>query len=153
MPHPIQIQSPYDVRPPDAVDFYRRGYDVGRTPATTPSVLPGSVKEVPTGKVAVIRSLTLVVNNLLLTSDIVWRLRFNGSPVDGWNELQVIPGAVAYYAFTWGPAETFVPTPDAATIDIQVEVRDAGGNYEIGAAYHGWEFSKELAERAREAYR
>lgn len=147
----IRPTSPLLDRPPQGTDFYRRGYEPAATAGTTPAVLPGSAYELPSNEAGVIRSLVLTVNTLLLTSELTWRLRFNGSPVAGWNQLQVVPGAVAYFATSFGPDETQIPVPPGATIDIQVVVADAAA-YAIGATYHGWHFNQRLLGAAEQAW-
>ena len=146
----LNISSPYEVRPPQGTDFLTRGYQAG-VAAGAAVVLPGSQYQIPDGEVGVIRSISLVINNLLLTSNIIFRIRADGSPLSGWGALQPIPGAVAYWATVYGPEETFIRLPDRATVDVEVQVFDAAV-YDLGAALKGWHFSKGLADAADRAW-
>lgn len=142
------VAPPSIQRPPEAKDFNLFGTLTGATTATTtpPAIIAGTTFQVPAGNVGVIRALTLDVNNLLASSNIVWGLRFNETRVEGWDALTQFPRNVAAASLAWGPEETFIPVPEGASIDLVVQVND-GGTYTLGGSYHGWYYSMDLAER------
>lgn len=146
------IQSPYVVRPPFAVDFKDQGDQAARTAVNSPTVL--ATFQTPTESVGVIRSIVLTVNNLLLTSDIFWSLLFNGSGVPGWQNLAVTPGAVPYFALSYGPDETYIRVPEGTRVDLSFTVNagDAAA-YLAGAQFSGWYFPKQMAFQVEELYR
>lgn len=142
----VVVFPPTVQRPPEAGDFNRFGVFTGAQAANTPAVVPGTPFQVPAGNVAVIRSLSLDVNNLLASSNIVWTLRFNQTPVQGWDALSQFPRNVAAAVLTWTPEETYIPVPEGVLIDVLVEVLD-GATYTLGASYHGWFYSGEVAAK------
>jgi len=149
----MAIDSPFKVKPPQGIDFNPSGFATGLNNANTPVVVPGTTFALPSDSVGVIRSLVLTVNNLLLTSQILWRLRFNQNPVPGWNALTITPGAVAYFLYAFGPDEMYLTVPMDTTVDVEFQVLPAdAAAYVAGAAYHGWFFDKGLAEAAERAY-
>lgn len=145
------VQPPRIQRPPSGKDVNRFGVFTGATSANTPAQVPGSFFDVPDGYVAVVRSIVLTVNNLLATSDIVWTLRQDSNPVEGWDGLTIFPSPVAVAQFAWTPEETVVDIVESATIDFSVDVRD-GGTYTLGVTWHGWFYPADLAERYAEAW-
>lgn len=150
----LSVDSPFKTKPPQGIDFNPAGFNTGLNNVTTPAVIPGTAYRIPAASVGVIRSVVLTVNNLLLTSQLLWRLRFNQAPVPGWEALTVTPGAVAYFLYSWGSGETFITVPPDTTIDVEfvVQAGDAAA-YVAGASYHGWFFEKSLADRWEAAYR
>lgn len=148
----MTIPPPTQVKPPNSVDFNRAGFATGLNVATTPFVFPGTVYRLGAGNQGVIRSFVLSVNTLLLTSVIIWRLRADGNPLTGWEDLRVPTGAVAFMTFAWGPDETQIIVPEGAVIDFEIEVQDAG-TYAAGALYHGWTLNRSTMDRLQGAYR
>lgn len=145
------LDSPYSVKPPSGVDFVVSGNGAALTAVNTPAVLAGSVFQIPENSVGVIRSVVLQVNTLLLTSNLLWTLRFDESAVPGWNLLTVFPAAIASFALAYGPDETYIKVPEGSQIDVQFTVLDAAA-YAAGVTYHGWFFNKELADAAELPY-
>lgn len=142
----LQVPPWFLVKPPEAADFTACGRVAGLTSAAGQTVLTGSTVQIPANNVPVIRSLTLEVNNLLSTSDIDWRLRVNGNPVEGWAPLTVFPRSAATITVAYGPEETFIILPEGALIDVTAQVHDAG-TYDVGAHLHGWFVGADVAER------
>lgn len=148
------IPPPHWIRPPQASEVNIDTSGTGFNNATTPVVLAGSAFQIPADNVGVIRSVVLSVNNLTTTSQLVWRLRFNGVGVQGWNNLTIFPRLAASISVAYGPDETFIPIPDGVLIDVELVVLPADGNtYQAGVSYHGWYYGKELAEAFDQVYR
>jgi len=137
MPRVYAVPPPWEVRPLGASDFQRAGTQAAVDAASSPLVLPGSAFTVPAANVAWIRSVTFLVNGLLTTSDIVFRVRENGVPIEGWDEVAVLPRSAGSVALSFPPEETYVKILESRRIDVQAEVRD-GGTYQLSAQYHGW---------------
>lgn len=150
----IQLLPPTWLRPPKAKDFHLETDAAAPnfTSANTPAVIPGCTFQVPGGYVGVVRSLDLSVNQLVATTDIVWRLRFNQMPVEGWAPLTIFPGNIAAARRSFGPEEMQVPVPEAASVDVEIEVRD-GGTYQAGASFGGWIYSRDLDGIFSDAWR
>lgn len=148
------IPPPSWIRPPQAAEINVNADGVGFNNATTPAPIPGAQFQVPVNNVGVIRSLVLSVNNMLATSQLLWQLLFDGRPVQGWSRLTIFPRAAGSVSVSYGPDETFIPVPDGAGIDVQVVVDPADGNtYQAGVSYHGWYYSKDLADAFDDVYR
>jgi hypothetical protein len=134
-----------------ARDINRFGVITGATTGNTPAQLPGSPFILPQGMVGVIRSIILDVNNLLPSSDLVWSLRFNQSPVQGWDALSIFPRNVAAAQLAYTAEETAIPIPEGVEVDFLFTVND-GGTYTAGATWHGWMYPADVAERFEGAW-
>lgn len=130
------VAPPYVERPTTAKDFFMSGTQTGRVIANTPSEFPGSFT-VPSNNVGVIRSVSILANSLLITSEILWTLRFNGTAVEGWNLLTITPRAAGSIEVSFTPQETFIPVPEGSRISWDVRVVDAG-TYQVSVTTHGW---------------
>lgn len=148
---PFILASPTVERPPSASDFNTFDTLAARTAANTPALFPAAQVTLPPGQVGVIRSFLLLANSLLVTSDIRWTLLFNNSPVVGWANLTINPRAAGSVEIAWTPEETYIPVPEAATIDWRVRVND-GGTYQVSVAMHGWFYPSSLDVAARAAW-
>lgn len=133
--------------PPGAQHFTAEGTLSGATIATTTA--PGAVLasfQIPPNEVAVVRDVTLSINSMLASTDVRWRLRFNGSLVSGWNDLTIFPRAAASVVATFPPESTLIEVPDGALTEMLVQVVDAG-TYFVGATFHGWHYGKSVKTR------
>ncbi len=129
--------------PPDALDF---NADATVAPGAGPvTVVPaGLLVVLQRGYVGVVKDVSFVVNNMLATTNVRFSLRVNGSPVQGWDSVTVLPRIAASVANGWD--RRVIRIPDGARIDWAITVADAGV-YQIGVQYHGWSVSKRTAER------
>lgn len=150
-PPPTLSLPPWtQVRPPEASDFTAFGRLAGLAlGASTP--IPGSEFTVPANNVGVIRSLTFDVNNLTPSDELVFRLRFDRNPVEGW-EIEIFPRNAATITVSFGPDETYPVTPAGAIVDVTGQIT-AGGPLDVGASFHGWFVGGDTARRFRDAYR
>lgn len=125
-------------KPQGAIDFNRFGTLTARTSANTPALFtPDADFQVPPGNVGVIRSVSILANSLLVTSDIRWTLLFNATGAAGWTGLTINPRAAGSVEVSWTDGETYIVTPEGALIQWSVRVNDAG-TYQVSVAYHGW---------------
>lgn len=148
---PIQfsVGLPSVVKPPGGVDFQLDGTAAGLTAAS------GSVElasfQIPPGNVGAIRSLALLANGLLVSSDLRWTLLLDAVAVPGWNNLTINPRSAGSVELTYAPEETYIRAPEGALVSIRVRVLDAG-TYQLSAAVHGWFFPSQLEQLAQAAY-
>lgn len=154
-PVAFQIELPTEARPPQATDFQIAGTLAGRTAAnTTPgaagALFPSSF-QLPANQVGVLKSISLLANGLLVTSNIRWRLRFNGGLVAGWSDLTINPRAAGSVELSFTPEETSIPVPEGALVDFVVQVLDAG-TYQVSVQAHGWYYSTSLDAAARQVW-
>lgn len=153
------LLPPTFLRPDRAQDFHVSGASAIGAPFananTNPPegiLIPGATFTLPDANMGVIRSINLNVNTLLATSRIFWTLRFDGSPVPGWNSLTVFPRAVGSFSLAFGPEETQIPVPEGATITMSIVVLD-GGTYQAGADFGGWFYDRAIADAFASAWR
>lgn len=145
-----QIGLPTIDRPPSAIDFNIDGTLAGRTSVNTPVAFPTSF-QLPPNNVGAIKSITILANTLLVTSNIRWRLRFNQQFVVGWNNLTINPRAAGSVELSFTPDETAIPVPEGALVDMVVQVLDAG-TYQVSFGLHGWFYSTALGGAASSAW-
>lgn len=136
-------------KPPQASDFNMFGTLAARTSANTPAEI--AAFQIPPNTVGSIRSISVLANALLVTSDIIWTLKYNDVAVQGWNELTINPRAAGSVEVSWVPEETFIWVPEGSRISFDVTVRDAG-TYQLSVSAHGWFYSSALANIAQSAY-
>ena len=127
--------------PPTAQDF---------SASASQAVGPGPVQAlitnftIPRGSVGVIRSINFNINNMLATTVVAIALTLNQGVASGWS-YNIFPRAAASLSVAFGPEETFIKVPDGSLVGFLVTLTDAG-TYLIGGTFHGWHFSKNLAE-------
>lgn len=149
----LSVPPWFDTRPPLAQEIGPvRAFQPGFTAANTPAPIPGSAFTLPASRIGVIRSLSFAVNNLLLTSAITFTVRINQSPVQGWARIPIFQVASPFLTTAYGPDETWIYVPESSTVDVEVNVTDAG-TYQLGADYHGWHVDTGLNALYEEAYR
>ena len=146
----FSVSAPWVERPSSATDFQLQSTLVARTSANTPAIFPELV-QIPQGNVAVIRSVALLANNLLVTSDLRWTIRTDGVPMIGWNRITIPPRAAGSVEVSYGPDETYAHVAEGRLIDVQFEVIDPG-SYQVSVSLHGWFYSAALYYAARAAY-
>lgn len=142
------LQAPTTERPPGARDFNTFGTLAGLTAASGLTVFPTAAFQIPAGNVGVVRSFLLLVNGLLVSSDVRFDLLYDTSPVDGWNRLTINPRAAASVEISWTPEETYIPVPEQATVGWRAQVLDAG-TYQVSVAMHGWYYATALDAEMR----
>ena len=145
------VAPPTVERPPLAQDFFASGTLTGRTSLNTPAEFSAATIEIPPNNVAVIRSISILANGLLITSDIRWLLKYNGVAVPGWNSLTIAPRAAGSIESSFTPEETFIPVPEGSLITWEADVVDAG-TYQLSVTYHGWFYPVSIQALAARAY-
>ena len=142
----LMVPPPWMYPPGDAARYIFREEDT--TLAAGPVVqteLAGSVFQIPAQNVAVIRELNFSVNNMLITSDITFRVTFNQAPVEGYT-FKLFPRAAASVSVAFPAESTVLHVPEAVRVAITVQVGDAGA-YQVGCSWRGWFHSKDIHNR------
>jgi hypothetical protein len=88
------------------------------------------------GYFAVVNSFTIYVQNMLATTNVVYALLANGSPVQGYTGLTIFPGASPRISNTFDAPIYFT---GAQTLTVQITNGD-GGTYLLGASISGWQW-------------
>lgn len=118
---------------PDAQQFNPEG-DIDSAVAQSDVLIPGTTVRVPNGNIAVIRGLSLYIDNMLTTTDVRFTLRFDGNPVNGFSNLKIFPRVAPSVANGF---DSIIRVPNGAVITVTFTQVD-GGSYKIGAAFSGW---------------
>ena len=127
--------------PPTAQDF-----SASASQAVGPGPVVATIANftIPRGSVGVVRSIVFNINNMLATTIVSLALTLNQGVASGWS-YNVFPRAAASVALSFGPEETYIKVPDGSLVGFLVTLTD-GGTYLIGGTFHGWHFSKSVAE-------
>ena len=145
------VGPPTVERPPLAIDFNQQGTLTARTSGNTPAQFVDADFQVPPNNVAVLRSISILENALLIDSDIIWTLRFNARNVPGWDALTMSARAAGSLEVSWPPEETFIAVPEGVQIAFTTTVRD-GGTYQLSVQFHGWFYPASVQPAADLAY-
>jgi hypothetical protein len=107
---------------------------VGAGAVFTPSALS---TRIPPNCYGVISSIDLVLDAIVLTSDVRWSLLINGVPVAGWNAITILGrDGAASVSKTWeGPLRIMIPL--GGTVGVRIVDVD-GGAYVAGTQLYGW---------------
>lgn len=139
---PAMVSFPPEIYPTrDAQTFNVTGTGTLGPGPVVQTVVAGPFA-LPVNMVAVVREVTLVINNLLTTSLITFALRFNQGPVPGFDNMFVPPRAAASVSISYPPQSTLVRVPDGSSIDIAAVIADAGA-YQMTANFRGWWYAKD----------
>lgn len=147
----IEIPVPWLVRPLGAREINVQADGTGFNLAGSPQVIPGSAFQIPPDSVGVLRSVVLSVNTILVTSQLTWTFRQNGTPIEGWGLLGIFPRAAGNASEAYGPDETFIMIHEGATIDVTFSVGDSAA-YQAGVSYHGWSIPKRTYDKFADLY-
>jgi len=147
----LDVPPFHQVKPPQAKAFKFNVSATGLNAANTPAIIPGGTFQIPAQNVGVVRSLSVGINNMLTTSNITFSLRFDETPVPGWDNLVLFPRAATSVVAGWSPDETYEVTGEGVSVDILVNVLDAG-TYQIGTSLSGWYYSKRLNQVLTDLY-
>lgn len=104
----------------------------------------------PTGQLGVIRIVEFDINGLLISSDIVFRIRVDGSIPPGWEWRPFSTGA-AFFAKEFPPESTYIRVPETSLVQVTVQVFDAG-TYDLGCDLQGWQYGAELRDGYESAW-
>lgn len=96
---------------------------------------PGPVS-ILAGYYAVVNAFTVYVQNMLVTTNVLFTLLQNGTPVNGFNNLKIFPGNSPRISNTFDAPIRFT---GATTLQVKITNVD-GGNYVLGAAVSGWQW-------------
>lgn len=140
-----QVVFPPSIYPPkEGRGIFVEGNQAALTAANTPVVLARF--QVPPNDVGFIREVSLVINNMLITTNIIFTLRQDGGGISGYTNMRVSPRAAASVSATLPAENTVIFINDGALIELVATVVDAG-TYQLGATFRGWHLPKKIAEQ------
>lgn len=117
---------------PDATEFNIEGQV--SSPGAGTLVITGAAFTIPSNTLAIVRSVTIYVQNMLATTNVTFTLFVNTSPVPGYQGLTIFPGASPRISNTF---DSFIRIIGPANISAQATNID-GGAYLLGLAFSGW---------------
>jgi hypothetical protein len=112
---------------------------VGAGTIVTPA---GAAFQVPKNSYGVISSIDLLLDSILITSNVLWTFFINGSAVPGFSPLTILGrnGAASVSASWAGPLRLVIPL--GGTFSVQIQDVD-GAPYTAGVKYYGWFFPQQ----------
>lgn len=100
-------------------------------------LFPGMAFAPPSGMVAVIDSLSILVDGIVITTNVQFSIAVNGALVPGFSQLALLPRTGATFAgLTLGPFLR-IPIPLGGKLTAQA-VNVDGGAYNLGMQARGW---------------
>lgn len=141
---PNMVNLPPELYPPqNSNGLFLSGstFLVGAASSDRPAALQMAI---PTNQVGVIDALELLVDGILITTNIVYTVFVNGSPVQGFNNLSILPrNGAQSVSKSLGPFLRIL-IPLGGTIQLQFLNVD-GGAVTMGAQMRGWYWPAERA--------
>lgn len=140
-PIPVISTPPaWDVPYPESVPFMESGTLTAVSVVGPTLVTPTFT--MPIGHTGWVRSLVLQALNVSATSSLYFQLQVNGSPVPGWNQITVLPGAFAVWNYT--ESRITVQVESGQSVAMFVSVGD-GNSYQVSAMISGWHIDRTIA--------
>lgn len=98
--------------------------------------------DIPDNCYGAINQIDLLLDGILPTSNVFWRLLINGNPLPGWNALTILArSGAASVNRGWGP-QLGIQVPLGGTVGMQISDVD-GASYTAGAQIYGWFWPQE----------
>lgn len=141
IPRNLMIFPPEIYPIPDAVEFNPLGSTT--TIIAETKVIPGVALQLPQSYIGIIRGYTIYVDNMLLTTNLIYTLLINGNPAPGYGSLTMFPRAAPSVSNGF---DAFIRVPDGAALSVKVQNVD-GGSYTVGASISGWIWPRAAGER------
>ncbi len=139
-----QVVFPPSIYPPqEGKNFFEQGSQAGVTLAT--GLITLASFQVPSNSIAFVREISLVVNNMLTTTNIRFTLRQNGGGIAGYTNMVLTPRSALSVSATLPAENTVIFINDGALIELVAQVID-GGTYQIGGTFRGWHIPKRTAD-------
>lgn len=136
------LPPPTEAPAPGSTYFRAQGRNSGQVAADGEVTL--ATVQMPVGQLGIIRIVEFDVNGLLTSSDIVFRIRLDGSIPPGW-EWRPFPTAAAFFAKEFPPEYVYIRIPETGLVQVTAEVIDAG-TYDLGIDAGGWQYGAELRD-------
>ena len=129
------IYPPWVFKLPMSKDFSRSNYASVLAAGAGQTVTPVSF-DVPPSFVGFCQEFDIYALSPLATTNIVYTLRINGGPVEGFDSIPLPPGATNLTLIIKNDLQ--VRLPDGCTVDVLVTNQDAAGPWTVGAVIGGW---------------
>lgn len=130
----------WQVKPPIAQDFNAQDFQIA-LPAgvgSTASSVPLSF-QMPETSVGVIQTMSLYILSPVAADLVQYMLRINQSPVGGWDNKQIVPGAANFVKENW--TELHIIVPQTGLVDMLIINLGGTGPLTVGGQITGWYMS------------
>lgn len=130
----------WQVKPPMAQDFNAQDFQV-----TLPAGVGSTANTValsftmPETSVGVIQTMSLYILSPVAADIVQYMLRINESPVSGWDNKQIVPGAANFVKENW--TDIHVIAPQTAKVDMLMINVGGTGPLTVGGQITGWYMS------------
>lgn len=134
---------PWEVPPPGAVPFLQqeRATVIGNAGANVDQIL--AQFECPKQFAGIIRGLQYQINDVVVSSNCLFALRFNQSPTPR-GTLAVFPKSASHDLIEYDPNITFFHIPPGSVVDVLFRILAGDINtYLAGTVYDGWLYPEE----------
>lgn len=143
------LQSPAYFQPPGGTTIRLQGRRNAQVLADGELIL--ATQTLQGGNLGALRIVNVGITNLLLTSNIVFRIKIAGAPVEGWT-WSPFAQAIAVMLQEFPPESTLIEIPEGAKVDLTSTVLDAGA-YDIDMMAQGWRYGRALRDDFDNAWR
>lgn len=133
-------------KPPEGIDYYFNVEGVLAAGAGSTVILVGTPATlIQVNYEAVVASVNIFVDAPTTALGAVWTLRFNESPVSGWDTLRTFARAANNLSIEFSGN---VQVPGGTKIDVLVSNTNAGGPWTVGVEVTGWAWPRLARIRA-----
>ncbi len=136
------VLPPQDFMPVDATPFFLSAETaiVGPNVASSPAALQ---LRIPLDQIGWVKSIEIMLDGIVITSNVLWRLSIDGVPVQGFSNLTILGrNGAASVSRTFDPVTAQIPP--GTTLGVTMTVVD-GGSYTVGAQLRGWYYPVQRA--------
>lgn len=135
-----QILPWWDFKPPGGQDFFAaEKAEVLPAVAGTTIALPDARFQTPGEALAVVKAISIFIDNPTLLTDVDWTFRINDGPKQGWDRLTTFPRVATNLSIDFGGT---IICPQGALLTMTATNNAATGPWTVGAAFTGWYVSR-----------
>lgn len=142
----VSLTPWWEERPPFAQDFIAIDKATVLPAGAGQEVnLPGASFQLPTGDfIAVIKAVTIFIDQPTLLTDVDWILKINNGPQAGWDRLSTFPRVATNLSIDFG-GTVFVP--QGALMSLTARNNSGAGPWTVGGQITGWYLSRADVDR------
>jgi hypothetical protein len=140
IPRAAQVPPFWQFKPPEGIDFFfRTAGTLAAGAGSTLILAPTPRFRILPDYSGVIAGVSIFVDTPLTTLDITFTLRWNGGPVQGWDQLEAFPVAANAIII---PFPGNLQVPGGTDVDVLVTNNSAAGPWTVGATVTGWQWAR-----------
>lgn len=120
---------------PSAVDFNTQNFALTLAAGAGSTVVFAGFR-LPQTQIGVVQIFGIYAQGPTNLTNVTWTLRINQSPVPGWDNIQLPPGAANFVVQNF--SDLRVKIPNGALVDVLITNNNASGPWTVGAKVAGW---------------